>query len=180
MRLGLSPAIDVSDPSCPGPGHTSRHLEADRQKTLRCPGRGSDEKTRSLMKHPYFLISTICGDLEARVSGTATTTWGGPIIKRFVLCALSAGLLGGCLLAPSAMASTSTTNEAPYIVSVTGTIKGGFIETWADDSIVYVPTIGKQRRQCARSADDLSYCLGLVDGRMTEELALKVSLEHLQ
>jgi hypothetical protein len=101
------------------------------------------------------------------------------MIKRLVLCTLSAGLLGGCLLAPAAMAS-STTAATPYLVSLTGTIKGGFAETWSDGSVVYVPTIGKQRHQCAHTAADLSYCLGVVDGRMAEELVLKVTLGHLQ
>jgi hypothetical protein len=89
-------------------------------------------------------------------------------------------MLGAALLAPAAMASTHKTDQTPYIKSVTGTIKGGFIETWNDDSVVYVPTLGKQRKQCAHNAADLSYCLGQVDGRMNEELVLKIALQSIQ
>jgi hypothetical protein len=89
-------------------------------------------------------------------------------------------MLGAALLAPAAMASTHKTDQTPYIKSVTGTIKGGFIETWNDDSVVYVPTLGKQRKACAHNAADLSYCLGQVDGRMNEELVLKIALQSIQ
>jgi hypothetical protein len=99
-------------------------------------------------------------------------------MKRLILCAVSAGLLSAAVMAPTAMASTSSADHRPYIVSVTGTIKGGFVETWADGSVVYVPTIGKQHAACARKAQDLSYCLGLADGRMTEELVLKQALQQ--
>ncbi len=101
------------------------------------------------------------------------------MIKRLVLGTLTATLLGAALLAPSAMANSQKTDETPYIKGVTGTIKGGFIETWNDDSVVYVPTIGKQHKECAHTAQDLSYCLGLVDGRMAEELVLKIALDSM-
>jgi opacity protein-like surface antigen len=100
-------------------------------------------------------------------------------MKRLVLCTLSATLLGAAVLAPSAVAATTgTAGRTAYVVGVTGTIKGGFVETWSDSSVVYVPTIGKQHHDCANSATDMSYCLGLADGRMYEELALKISLAH--